>query len=498
MEKYILSLDSGTTSNRAILFDHRGEIVSVANQEFEQIYPRPGWVEHDPRAIWRTQLSVAQRVVRQKGIAAERVSAIGITNQRETTVIWNRDTGEPVCHAIVWQDRRTSGICDKLVKKGHAPLIAAKTGLVVDAYFSATKIKWILDHVAGTRKLAEEGKLAFGTVDSWLIWNFTKGALHITDVSNASRTMLFNIQTLEWDVELLGLLGIPASLLPEVRASSEVYGTTAKEFFGREIPLAGIAGDQQSALFGQMCLKEGMVKNTYGTGCFVMMNTGGKPIASKHHLLSTIAWKIGGEVTYAIEGSIFMGGATIQWLRDQLGLIRKAPDIEELAAQVEDNGGVYLVPGFVGLGAPHWDPYATGMLIGLTRGVGKSHIARAALESIAYSSMEVIGTMAEDAGIAVAELRVDGGASVNNLLMQIQADTIFRTVVRPRITETTALGAAYLAGLATGYWESTEELERQWQVERAFYPVVDHAEMEKQIALWKRAVERAMKWNAES
>lgn len=497
MEKYILSLDSGTTSNRAILFDHRGEIVSVANQEFAQIYPRPGWVEHDARTIWRTQLAVAQRVIRQQGVSAERVMAIGITNQRETTILWNRETGDPVCNAIVWQDRRTSALCDKLVKKGHEKMITEKTGLVIDAYFSATKIRWILDHVAGARKLADEGKLAFGTVDSWLIWNFTKGALHITDVTNASRTMLFNIHTLEWDPELLDLLGIPASLLPEVRASSEIYGTTAREFFGREIPLGGIAGDQQSALFGQMCLQEGMVKNTYGTGCFVMMNTGSKPILSKNKLLSTIAWKIGGEVTYAIEGSIFMGGATVQWLRDQLGLIRKSADIEELALQVEDNGGVYLVPGFVGLGAPHWDPYATGMIIGLSRGSSKGHIARAALESIAYSSMEVINTMADDSGIPVAELRVDGGASVNNLLMQIQADTIMKRVVRPRVTETTALGAAYLAGLACGFWQGTDELLQQWQVEKAFYPVEEPTEMEKRITQWKNAVERAKGWSGD-
>ncbi len=494
MQNYVLSLDSGTTSNRAILFDHAGDIVSVANQEFPQVYPRPGWVEHDPMAIWKTQLGVAQRVVRQQGIQADQVAAIGITNQRETTVIWNRETGEPICNAIVWQDRRTSGICDKLIKAGHETMVREKTGLVIDAYFSGTKIRWMLDHVRGSKQLAQEGKLAFGTIDTWLIWKFTKGALHITDVTNASRTMLFNIHTLQWDQQLLDLLNIPASLLPEVKPSSQVYGTTAPEFFGREIPIAGIAGDQQAALFGQMCIREGMVKNTYGTGCFVVMNTGSKPILSKNKLLSTVAWQIGDEVTYAIEGSIFMGGAIVQWLRDQLGFIRKAPDVEELALQVEDNGGVYLVPGFVGLGAPHWDPYATGTLFGLSRGSTKAHIARAALEAIACSTMEVIESMAEDSGIPVTELRVDGGASVNNLLMQIQSDTLFKTVVRPHITETTALGAAYMAGLASGFWKDTEELEKQWKIERSFFPVVDHGEMEKRIKNWKRAVERSKGW----
>ena len=494
MEKYILSLDSGTTSNRAILFNHSGEIVSMAHQEFEQIYPRPGWVEHDVLMIWETQLLVAQKVLLQANITADQISAIGITNQRETTVLWNRKTGQPVANAIVWQDRRTSDICQKLQDEGHEPEITAKTGLVADAYFSATKIKWILDNVEGARKLADEGKLAFGTIDTWLLWKLTNGQLHITDVTNASRTMLFNIHTLKWDMDLLNLLNIPLSILPEVRTSSEIYGYTSPGFFGGEIAIAGIAGDQQAALFGQMCLTEGMVKNTYGTGCFVVMNTGNKPIRSKNKLLSTIAWQIGEEVTYAIEGSIFMGGAVVQWLRDQLGLISKSSEIEELAARVENNGGVYFVQGFVGLGAPHWDQYATGALIGLSRGTNRSHIARAALEAIAFRTMEVIQTMEDDAGITMTELRVDGGASVNNLLMQIQSDTIFKRVVRPKITETTALGAAYLAGLATGFWKSSEELQKQWQVEKTFSPVTPAEEMQNRINNWKRAVERSKYW----
>jgi glycerol kinase len=494
MDKYVLSLDSGTTSNRAILFNHSGEIVAIANKEFEQIYPRPGWVEHDALLIWDTQLEVARSVMKANGISAGQIAAIGITNQRETTVLWNRETGVPVANAIVWQDRRTSDICQKLQQAGHEPVITAKTGLVADAYFSATKIKWILDNVEGAKQLAEEGKLAFGTIDTWLVWKLTNGRLHITDVTNASRTMLFNIHTLEWDRELLAMLEIPENILPEVHPSSQVYGYTSAEYFDGEIAIAGIAGDQQAALFGQMCLNEGMVKNTYGTGCFVVMNTGNKPIMSKNKLLSTIAWQIGGEVTYAIEGSIFMGGAVVQWLRDQLGLISKSSEIEELAGRVENNGGVYFVQGFVGLGAPHWDQYATGALIGLSRGTNKSHIARAALEAIAFRTMEVIQTMEEDAGITMKELRVDGGASVNNLLMQIQSDTIFKRVVRPKITETTALGAAYLAGLATGYWESLEELEKQWQVERAFTPMASGEEMKNRIATWIRAVERSKNW----
>ncbi len=494
MEKYILSLDSGTTSNRAILFNHSGEIVSIANQEFEQIYPQPGWVEHDSVKIWQTQLLVAQKVLLKANISAEQIVAIGITNQRETTVLWNRETGIPLANAIVWQDRRTSDICQKLQEEGFEPMITEKTGLVADAYFSATKIRWMLDNVEGAQKLADDGKLAFGTIDSWLVWKLTNGKLHITDVTNASRTMLFNIHTLEWDNELLDMLKIPKSILPEVRPSSEIYGYTSPEFFGLKIPVSGMAGDQQAALFGQMCLSEGMVKNTYGTGCFVVMNTGSKPIASRNKLLSTIAWQIGREVTYAIEGSIFMGGAVVQWLRDQLRLISKSSEIEELAAQVENNGGVYFVQGFVGLGAPHWDQYATGAIIGLSRGTNKSHIARAVLEGIAFRTMEVIHTMEEDAGITMTELRVDGGASVNNLMMQIQSDTISKRVVRPKVTETTALGAAYLAGLSAGFWNNTDELQKQWQIEKSFQPNVSDEEMKKRIGNWKKAVERSKNW----
>jgi glycerol kinase len=494
MEKYILSLDAGTTSNRAILFNHSGEIVNTAQQEFEQIYPKGGWVEHDPVTIWETQLKVAREVIKKQGITPEQIKAVGITNQRETTIVWNRETGKPVFNAIVWQDRRTAGICDDLSAQGADKMVTEKTGLVIDAYFSGTKVKWILDNVQGARRLAEAGKLAFGTVDTWLIWNLTGGKLHITDVTNASRTMMFNIKTLEWDSELLDMLEIPGSMLPEVRSSSEVYGYTSDDIFGTEIPIAGVAGDQQAAMFGQMCTKRGMVKNTYGTGCFVMMNTGDKPIVSKNRLLSTIAWQINGEVTYALEGSIFIGGAVVQWLRDKLGIIKTSAEIETLAAEVEDNGGVAFVQGFVGLGAPHWDQYATGTIIGLSRGTGKAHIARAALEAIAFRSMEVIETMVDDSGIDLHELRVDGGASANNLLMQVQADSINTKVVRPKIIETTALGAAYLAGLATGFWKSIEEVRKQWQVDRVFTPASDLSRITKEIATWKRAIELSKNW----
>jgi glycerol kinase len=494
MQKYILSLDAGTTSNRAIIFNHSGEIVSVAQQEFEQIYPQAGWVEHDPKIIWETQLKVAREVIQKAGVQPSEISGIGITNQRETTVVWNRETGEPVYNAIVWQDRRTAGFCDELKAKNLEKTVAEKTGLVIDAYFSGTKIRWILDNVEGARELANAGKLAFGTVDTWLIWKLTNGRLHITDVSNASRTLIYNIHSLQWDEELLGILNIPREILPVVKPSSELYGVTSEEHFGAEIPVSGIAGDQQAALFGQMCIKEGMVKNTYGTGCFVVMNTGSKPIASKHKLLTTIGWQIGDKVTYAIEGSIFIGGAVVQWLRDQLGIIRSSSEIEALAREVENNGGVSFVQGFVGLGAPHWDQYATGAIIGLSRGTGKAHIARAALEAIAFRSMEVIETMAEDSGIEVNELRVDGGAAVNNLLMQIQADAINTNVVRPKVTETTALGAAYLAGLATGFWKNIDEIKTQWQVDKIFEPVADKTEIKKVIKDWKRAVERSKNW----
>lgn len=495
MQKYILSLDAGTTSNRAILFNHSGEIVGSAQQEFEQIYPKAGWVEHNPKTIWETQLKVAREVIQKQGISPEQIAGIGITNQRETTIVWNRETGEPIYNAIVWQDRRTAGFCDELKEKGHEKKVADKTGLVVDAYFSGTKIKWILDNVEGARDLANSGKLAFGTVDTWLIWKLTGGKLHITDVSNASRTLIYNIHTLQWDSELLELMNIPVEILPEVKASSECYGVTSAELLGVEIPISGIAGDQQAALFGQMCIEEGMVKNTYGTGCFVVMNTGEKPVASKNKLLTTIGWQIDGKVTYALEGSIFIGGAVVQWLRDQLGIINSSSEIESLAEQVENNGGVSFVQGFVGLGAPHWDQYATGAIIGLSRGTGKAHIARAALEAIAFRSMEVIETMVIDSDIELHELRVDGGAAVNNLLMQIQANSIGKTVVRPKVTETTALGAAYLAGLAVGYWENIDELKGQWQVDRKFIPERQESGIEKTISNWKRAVERSKNWN---
>ena len=494
MQKFILALDSGTTSNRAILFNHSGEIINASQKEFEQIYPRPGWVEHKPQDIWETQLEVAREVISKSSISPAEISGIGITNQRETTLIWNRETGEPIYNAIVWQDRRTAGICDDLKAKGYEKTFAEKTGLVIDAYFSGTKIKWILEHVPGARELANSGKLAFGTVDSWLVWNLTGGRLHITDVSNASRTLLFNIHTLSWDEELLEILGVPKATLPKVKQSSEVYGKTDKDLLGAEIPVSGIAGDQQAALFGQMCIKEGMVKNTYGTGCFVVMNTGSKPIMSKNKLLTTIGWQINGQTTYALEGSILVAGAVVKWLRDELEIIESSADIESLASQVNDSGGVSFVPGFVGLGAPHWDQYATGTIIGLSRGTGKAHIARAALEAIALQTMEVIETMAGDSGIDVDELRVDGGAAINNLLMQIQANSINTDVVRPKITEITALGAAYLAGLSTGFWKDIEEISKQWQVDRKFSPAENREEFKKVIARWKKAVTRSKAW----
>ena len=494
MQKFILALDSGTTSNRAILFNHSGEIINASQKEFEQIYPRPGWVEHKPQDIWETQLEVSREVISKSSISPAEISGIGITNQRETTLIWNRETGEPIYNAIVWQDRRTAGICDDLKAKGYEKTFAEKTGLVIDAYFSGTKIKWILEHVPEARELANSGKLAFGTVDSWLVWNLTGGRLHITDVSNASRTLLFNIHTLSWDEELLEILGVPKAILPKVKQSSEVYGKTDKDLLGAEIPVSGIAGDQQAALFGQMCIKEGMVKNTYGTGCFVVMNTGSKPIMSKNKLLTTIGWQINGQTTYALEGSIFVAGAVVKWLRDELEIIESSADIESLASQVNDSGGVSFVPGFVGLGAPHWDQYATGTIIGLSRGTGKAHIARAALEAIALQTKEVIETMAGDSGIDVDELRVDGGAAINNLLMQIQANIINTDVVRPKITEITALGAAYLAGLSTGFWKDIEEISKQWQVDRKFSPAENREEFKKVIARWKKAVTRSKAW----
>ena len=494
MKKYILALDSGTTSNRAILFDHSGRIINSSQREFEQIFPKPGWVEHNPEEIWSTQKFVVRDVLEKQNITTEDIAAIGITNQRETTLVWDRETGKPIYNAIVWQDRRTAGYCDRLKNKGVEKLIKEKTGLIIDAYFSGSKIKWILDNVPGAREKAEKGKLAFGTVDTWLIWRLTHGKIHVTDVTNASRTMLFNIHNLTWDQELLEIFDIPASMLPEPKQSSEVYGNTIKEHFGGEIPISGIAGDQQAALFGQMCVEKGMVKNTYGTGCFVVMNTGNEAILSKYKLLTTIAWQINGEVTYALEGSIFIGGAVVQWLRDQLHIIKSSSEIEKLAAGVKDNGGVYFVPAFVGLGAPHWDQYATGTIIGISRGTSDAHIARAGLEAIALQSMDVINTMAKDSGVDPSELRVDGGASVNNLLMQIQSNAINKKVVRPVITETTALGAAYFAGLAIGFWNNVEEIKNQWQEDKVFEPEANSAGFNEVIENWNKALERSKGW----
>lgn len=493
MKKFILALDQGTTSSRAIVFDHSGLPVAVAQKEFTQFFPSPGMVEHDPEEIWSTQAGVAMEAITKAGIDSKDISAIGITNQRETTVVWNRKTGKPVYNAIVWQDRRTAGYCDQLKNEGHSRTILEKTGLIIDAYFSATKVKWILDNVRGARVMAERGELAFGTVDSWLVWNLTRGKLHITDVSNASRTMLFNIHTLKWDEELLKLMNIPANILPEVRSSSEVYGETSGQF-ASSVPVAGIAGDQQAALFGQMCTDPGMVKNTYGTGCFMMMNIGEKPIESKSRLLTTVAWKINGKTDYALEGSIFIGGAVVQWLRDSLGIIKKSADIEKLAAKVPGSEGVYFVPAFAGLGAPYWNQHARGTITGLTRGSTAAHIARAALDSIAYQTLEVLLAMKKDSGIDIYELRVDGGATVNNNLMQFQSDLLQANVVRPKITETTALGAAYLAGLAVDYWSGLKEIKQQWQVDQIFYPGIGWEETKGLITGWKRAVRAAEAW----
>ena len=490
--KYILALDQGTTSSRAIVFDHSGTIVSIAQKEFPQLFPKPGWVEHNPRDIWSSQAGVAAEALTKAGANASDVAAIGITNQRETTLVWDRQTGEPVGNAIVWQDRRTAPICDRLKAKKLDRVIRRKTGLVVDAYFSGTKVQWILDNVKGARARAKAGELAFGTVDTWLVWNLTGGRVHVTDASNASRTMLFDIGQGKWDDELLKLFGVPRSMLPDVKSSSEVYGETT--LLGTPIPIGGIAGDQQAALFGQACTQPGMAKNTYGTGCFMLMNTGTKRIASKNNLLTTVAWRIGDRTEYALEGSIFIAGAVVQWLRDGLEFFRAAPDIEALARTVEDTGGVYLVPAFAGLGAPHWDQYARGTMVGLTRGTTKAHIARAALESIALQTMDVLAAMQADAGIKLKQLRVDGGASANDLLMQLQADLLGVPVVRPRVAETTALGAAYLAGLAVGFWKSQAEIARQWQVDKTFKPAMK-APMRKRIASgWERALERAKAW----
>ena len=490
--KYILALDQGTTSSRSIIFDKTGRIKAMAQKEFPQIFPKPGWVEHDPEAIWKTQLATAKAALRKAKLTAKHIAAIGITNQRETTLLWDRETGRPIHHAIVWQDRRTAKDCDRLKASGHAPAIRRKTGLVIDAYFSATKIAWLLKHVKGARALARQGRLAFGTIDTWLIWKLTGGTVHVTDASNASRTMLYNLRTGDWDAELLKLFKVPRSVLPEVRGSSEVLGET--NLLGGRIPIAGIAGDQQAALFGQCCTRPGMVKNTYGTGCFMLMQTGPKPIVSKNNLLSTVAWRIGGRTEFALEGSIFIAGAVTQWLRDGLGFFKNAKEIEKLAASVKDNGDVYLVPAFAGLGAPHWDQHARGVLCGLTRGATKAHIARAALEGIAYQVRDVLAAMEADAGLRLKELRVDGGASANNLLMQFQSDLLNVPVVRPRITETTALGAAYLAGLAVGYWQSKTDIAQQWQQDRRFAPQMKPATRRTLVAGWDKALSRAKDW----
>jgi len=490
MSQYILALDQGTTSSRAIIFDQRGKMAALAQKEFKQYYPQSGWVEHDAQEIWSSQLAVATEAVAQAGLKASSIAAIGITNQRETTIIWDRATGKPIHPAIVWQDRRTASYCDSIKEKGYADTIREKTGLLIDAYFSASKINWLLDHVDGAREKAENGELAFGTVDSWLIWNLTGGQKHVTDVTNASRTMLYNINTLAWDEELLTLFDVPRSLLPQVKSSSEVYGKTASNILAATIPIAGIAGDQHAALFGQLCTQPGMVKNTYGTGCFMLMNIGEKPLLSKNNLVTTIAWQLGGKVQYALEGSIFIGGAIVQWLRDGLGIIRNSADVEELAAKVKDTDGVYLVPAFAGLGAPHWDPYARGTIVGLTRGSNASHIARAALEGIAFQTADILRAMEADAQTDIKELRVDGGATANNLLLQFQADILSAKVVRPQITETTAIGAAYLAGLAVGLWKNTDEIQSQWQVDRTF--VADGSyDAESAIRGWHKAVETA-------
>lgn len=492
MTQYILSLDQGTSSSRAIVFDHKGEIKAVAQQEFRQIFPQSGWVEHDPQEIWSSQASVIAGAISTIGINGLNIAAIGITNQRETTIVWDRRTGTPVYNAIVWQDRRTSSYCDALKAEGRTEFIREKTGLIIDAYFSATKIKWILDNVKGVRQRAEAGELCFGTVDSWLIWRLTRGEVHVTDVTNASRTMLYNIHELTWDDELLALFDIPLAMMPEVKSSSEVYGHTKTTLFAHKVPIAGIAGDQQAALFGQMCTEPGMVKNTYGTGCFLLMNSGDKPVFSKNNLLATIAWKIGDQVTYALEGSIFVGGAIVQWLRDGLGIIRSSSEIEALASRVPDSGGVYFVPALTGLGAPYWNQYARGTISGISRGTTAAHIARAALEGIAFQTMDVVNAMQRDSELELKELRVDGGAAANNLLMQFQSDILGATVIRPKIIETTALGAAYLAGLAVGFWKDLAEIKQQWQMDKMFEPSGEQKRINEQKEGWRDAIDRVI------
>ncbi len=495
MEKYILALDQGTTSSRSVVFDKKGNIISVSQKEFTQYFPKPGWVEHDPLEIWSTQAGTAAEATTKKGIYGADIAAIGITNQRETVVVWDRNSGKPVYNAIVWQDKRTSAYCDELKKQGKSKLIREKTGLVIDSYFSGTKVKWILDNVEGAREKAEAGDLIMGTIDTWLIWNMTKGELHITDVTNACRTLLFNINTMEWDDELLSLFTIPQSMLPQVKQSSEVYGHTNPNFFASKIPIAGIAGDQQAALFGQMCTKPGMVKNTYGTGCFMLMNIGEKPIVSENNLLTTIAWKINGKTQYALEGSIFIAGAVVQWLRDSLMIIKKSEEVEKLAGSVSSSDGVYFVPAFAGLGAPYWNQHAQGSIFGLTRGSTDAHIARAALEAIAFQTMDVLKAMEADSKISIKELRVDGGATVNNLLMQFQADVLNTATVRPKVVETTVMGAAYLAGLAVGFWDSLEEIQEIWQSDVTFQPTTERTEIEQNIKGWYRAIDAVEYWS---
>jgi glycerol kinase len=488
MSNYILALDQGTTSSRSIVFDKLGNSIGVAQKEFTQIFPQPGWVEHDAEEIWATQKGTMAEAIAKANITMKEIAAIGITNQRETTVVWERNTGKPIYNAIVWQDRRTAAYCDELKAAGHAETIQQKTGLIIDAYFSGTKLRWILDNVQGAREKAAKGELAFGTIDSWLVWKLTNGKVHVTDVSNASRTMLFNIHTLQWDEELLKLLNIPASLLAAVKPSSFVYGDA------EGTPIAGMAGDQQAALFGQMCTQPGMVKNTYGTGCFMLMNTGEKAIASKNNLLTTIAWQVNGKTEYALEGSVFIAGAVVQWLRDGLKIISSSAEVEKLASQVSGTDGVYIVPAFAGLGTPHWNQHARGSIFGLTRGSTDAHIARAALDSIAYQTYNVLKAMEADAGISIAELRVDGGATINNSLMQFQSDILNTKVVRPKVTETTALGAAYLAGLAVGYWKDTDDIQQQWQIDKVFSPVMNEDERSGLVKGWQRAVNASIAW----
>ncbi len=495
-EHYILALDQGTTSSRSLVVDKKGAIIGQAQKEFKQIFPQPGWVEHDANEIWSTQFGTMAEAMAQAGINTKQVSGIGITNQRETTVVWDKLSGQPVYNAIVWQDRRTAAYCDELKAAGLAGMIQEKTGLIIDAYFSATKLKWILDHLPGAREKAVKGELAFGTIDSWLTWKLTNGDVHVTDVSNASRTMLFNIHSLQWDEELLRIFDIPPAILPSVKPSSKIYGVTGQIIPDSRIPVAGIAGDQQAALFGQLCTQPGMVKNTYGTGCFMLMNTGEKAITSKNNLLTTIAWQINDKTEYALEGSVFIAGAVVQWLRDELKIIRKSADVEKLAAQVKDTDGVYLVPAFAGLGAPHWNQYARGAIFGLTRGSNNAHIAKAALESIAYQTYDVLKAMEADSGIQIRELRVDGGATVNSALMQFQSDILNCKVVRPKITETTALGAAYLAGLAVGFWKNVEEIQQQWQIDQSFAPAMESEKRNQLVNGWQRAVKASIAWSS--